>query len=126
MLITLLNFLIAIISDSYADVMSKALIHQYRSKCDFNDESQIVLNMFPGWFKDNQYQARIYVIRSSKDESNEDMDPMVVLTQNIKGTLQQEVLGLKKMITKNMEDLNTSLEKKTSALDVKLDKLLAA
>ena len=70
MLITLLNFLIAIISDSYADVMSKALVHQYSSKCDFNEETQVIFNMFPGWFDDSGTQGRVYVMRSSKDVSN--------------------------------------------------------
>ena len=69
-MIILLNFLIAIISDSYADVMSRALENQYRSKCDFNEETQVIFNMFPGWFDDSKNQARVYVMRSTKDVKN--------------------------------------------------------
>jgi len=50
--VMLLNFLIAIISQSYEEVMSTALTSQYSQRCELNNESFAILNFFSR-FKSN-------------------------------------------------------------------------
>ena len=50
MLIILTNFLIAIISQSYDDVMSKEQIFNYMSKCDLNIEAAILKDAYHNLF----------------------------------------------------------------------------
>lgn len=44
-LIILLNFLIAIVSDTYARVMQEDIVHQYRSRCALNSDVAVLSDM---------------------------------------------------------------------------------
>ena len=46
MVIMMLNFLIAIISQSYENVMSQQIVFQYQQKVEMNEECLMILNYF--------------------------------------------------------------------------------
>ena len=46
MVIMMLNFLIAIISQSYENVMSQQIVFQYQQKVEMNEEYLMILNYF--------------------------------------------------------------------------------
>lgn len=55
-LIILLNFLIAIISQSYDDVMGKEKMNRYLSRCDLNAEVAVLSDAFSHVFSGNDDQ----------------------------------------------------------------------
>ena len=52
MLIIYLNFLIAIISDSFNKVMEQKVIKEYEAKCQVNHEMTLNIQYFDQWFED--------------------------------------------------------------------------
>ena len=61
MLIMLLNFLIAIISQSYDQVMTSQMVLLYQQRCEFNIECSMVLDFFEE-LSGREELTKVYVI----------------------------------------------------------------
>jgi hypothetical protein len=74
-LIVLLNFLIAIIGQSYDEVMSKEEIDRYNSRCDLNIEVAIILDTIKEWTNNKAEKSHriFYLVANTyhKDDENE-------------------------------------------------------
>ena len=69
MLIILMNFLIAVITQSYENVMNKQIIHKYRLVCDLN--RKCLLNYYYiGSLKD--YDCLILTTKTEMEEENDE------------------------------------------------------
>ena len=96
MLIILLNFLIAIIGQSYDSVMSRNFISLYKSKCGFIKECTIITDMFDSLIG-NSNLASVYLLSSSidHDDSNNEWTGFI---KTITSTVKTEISALKSEI----------------------------
>jgi hypothetical protein len=78
MLVVLLNFLIAIISQSYEESMSKELINRYKLRAGMNSECRLVLKTF------NMLADRGFFILSANDQIGRDKNTWQGFIQTLK------------------------------------------
>lgn len=97
-LIILLNFLIAIISQSYDNVMSKSLEYKYNQRCQMNRECRLILKSLG---MDDHFQCMILSANCSQDGDGEQWQGFV---QTIKISMRQEISKLKKAISRAVRD----------------------
>ena len=67
MQIMLLNFLIAIISQSYDKIIAAGLVVQYKARCQFNAETAIIAEIISNWKGEDQ-EALVFGLSSNMDE----------------------------------------------------------
>ena len=98
-LIMLLNFLIAIISQSYEDVMSKSQIFKYKTRVDLNLECLRIIDFF---VKLESFDTLLII--SQNDEDIEDEQQWQGVVNTIKNFTRQNLKNhreaVEKMITK--------------------------
>ena len=123
MLIIYLNFLIAIISDSYQAVMKEVIIRQYAAKCQVIFEITLAVHYFDKIFWPmHNYYATVFtlVCRENYTTIDKNVDAIVApLQADIKGamnTLQGEVMEVKEEVDKIDGKL---AEMKKEVVDVK-------
>jgi hypothetical protein len=92
MLIILLNFLIAIISQSYDAVMAKATNNVYAQRCRLNRDYRIVVN-FRRWFTQVPSEVLILTANSFTDESQG--DEWLGFVKTIKLSVKAEVSSMR-------------------------------
>lgn len=103
MMIILLNFLIAIISQSYDKVISKSTILLYESKCDFIAETSVLIDSFPGVFG-KDFRSQIFILQASTEDEGQTGDDVAGFVKTITKVIKSEIKEVKKS--------QTSLQKK--------------
>ena len=85
-LIVLLNFLIAIISQSYDEVMGKSTANKYQSRCSINLEILQLIDFFK--YKGESRETMLYLVANAahSDIGNEFQG----FVKSIKGAIKQE------------------------------------
>ena len=97
--IVLFNFLIAIISKSYDDVMTKADMILYKARIDHINESALMHSFIHKYLIGNEETALIFTLHSICEIKNSNPDKEPTMLSHVKET----ELNLKTLINKNLE-----------------------
>lgn len=102
--IVLLNFLIAIISQSYEEVMSEEEINRYRSRCELNVEVSILLDKFYSlkYGSDNFMKDRLCFYLMADPQLNDDENEFQGFVRTIKNSIKRQNQLLKEDIKKSL------------------------
>lgn len=105
MLIMLLNFLIAIISQSYDQVMTNSQVLLYNMRCDFNMECALLYDFYEE-FRSAEELGQVYVVSADvNDEQNDNQ--FTGFVKPIKDLVRTELDALKGRITTNQKEITT-------------------
>ena len=108
MLIILLNFLIAIISQSYDAVMTKEMIFLYEARCDYNCETNILLDWFLG-LAGQVKRAKVFSLSTPVQGEDMAMNEYTGFVRPLKMYVNQEMVSLKKKMNRDYTDIKTDV-----------------
>jgi len=105
MQIILLNFLIAVISQTYEDVVSSQLNYTYKDKAEMNEECQLILSTL--WYKG---EVKMIVFTYDKNIFTSESGEWGGIVDSIKGIVEKSNVTTKTRIDKFQKNIDLSLE----------------
>ena len=117
-----MNFLIAIISESYANVMSKTIVSLYASKCDFNEETCILVDAY-NKVTGGGIKSRIFILSANIETKNEN-NQWAGFVRVIKNSIEMEVTSVKKEVIALRSEMEKSNTKNTKMMEEIKDLIL--
>ena len=111
LLIILVNFLIAMVSQSYDSVVSEKQIRIYQSKCYFNSHGSLLRDAYLKLIGGNNTHHDVYVLTCNNDDSMEDSSQFAGFVKSIKEHTHQEMHVMKAtfstMLKTQMQQMQT-------------------
>ena len=89
-MIVMLNFLIAIVGQSYDNVMSTYQVSLYKSKCHFNLKGTLIMNSMDSFFNFSKRNVKMNIVSVTMDAFEGDNDQQAYL-KNIKAAFSSEI-----------------------------------
>jgi len=114
-MVILLNFLIAVISQSYEKVMDAKIIHQYKDKCSLNKEAYEYMRYLPTLW-DFDSNTILLTLSLEPTENNEWAGFMQTLKKFTKGYLTSSNERNFSSVKKAMRDLNKDFDEKIQSV----------